>query len=692
MDAHQDLNSQFEKLAMALNTMLPSEEKIIPSKLSKDALVDMVKNVLRIKQVKYLLIFDNAETYAQVEKFIPCSHEQSDKHVLLTSRHANIWEKKVEIGKFKREESLYLIKNALLKENQEDAEKLANTLSDYPLGLTIAVAFIKSHPTTNINQYINLYLKKTLSKGASFVKASSVVLDSYSHDAQAALSISLKSIQESSPEALKTLFFMSLLNSKDIPEDYIDKWLTKTKSQTTTAEVIKEIYDQSLIEISSPFAEPRKDMMSEKGSFHSFSLHDLIHQLMNESIPMDEKKKLLEPAIDVMLEIFSGQSDVFAKKIIREPIHLLHAQKICENAKEVRYSSPQLIQIKICIFECLMGSFRDFEKAKLWIKDIEEDLKLEMDLDPYYEALFVINKGFLEVVFTNLKEAIHYMKQGLSILNSLDGYDEERLRVLTNLAQYYALNGETEIAEDFILQGAEIFKKSKSEVFNCLFLFGWSSVLVDQGKFEESIKVLDKAKAYPTLGINYPVVEHSILHRRADIFITLGKLEQARKLLEECEEKTKAFFQKRKSSTLANIYVIKSLLLIKQNNVTPQVFKYLIEALEIYNGTYNGAKKHRNQGRIHLALGKAHAANKNFEKALQTYLLSEEIYSDFLKEKKIDEVSDLYKELATLGVKMKDEELTHKYLKEHIHIFGLEHTRTKEIVQYLDARNLSVFN
>lgn len=63
IDAQQDIPSQFEKLAIALNYTLSEKEKINPSVLSKDALIDRVKDILRVKNITYLLVFDNAETY-----------------------------------------------------------------------------------------------------------------------------------------------------------------------------------------------------------------------------------------------------------------------------------------------------------------------------------------------------------------------------------------------------------------------------------------------------------------------------------------------------------------------------------------------------------------------------------------------------------------------------------------------------
>src|SRR3990167_5745408 len=659
-DAQQDIPSQFEKMAAALNHILPEKEKIILSTLSKDALVDRVKDILRVKNIPFLLIFDNAETYDQIEKYLPYTYQEPRKHVLLTSRYANIWTDKVEVRKFKRKDSIALIKQNLPKSNDADIENLAKTLSDYPLGLTLAIGFIKSAPTTTIQKYLSMHMKRTLKSGE---KPPSTLLDRYANDAQATLTLSLKFIEENSKDALKALLFMSLLNSKDIPETYIESWLKHTKSPLTADEAIKYIYDQSLIGVSETTEFNDKNGSQGVEQVHYLSIHDLIHQLINEKISLEEKKELIEVATNVMLDIFAGPSEVFTKKILIERIHLLHAQKLCENARKINYSSPQLLQLKICVFECLMGGVRDFEAARLCLEDIEHDLKAGHKIPLYYQALYNMNKGFFETTHPNVERAIYYMQRGLSILNNLKGYNEERLRALTNLAQYYSYLGKTNVAETLIERGKKIFERSTSEVFNCLFFHAWAFVLNDQGKFEDSLNVLKKVSQYSTLSINYPTVELFILYQKARALIKLNRLEDAHNTLTECEEKAKVFYQTRKDIYFAHISVLKTLLLINRNKEIRKSIENLKIALQTYKDFFHGNDKHSAQARAHFALGKAYANQKNYAKALQEFLLSDDVYNKILKEKKIDDVSELYKDLTLLGVKMKDEKIVHTYLK-----------------------------
>lgn len=685
IDAGQDIPSQFEKMALALNTFLPKAEEIIPSKLSKEALVDIVKNLLRAKKIRYLLIFDNPETYAEVEKFVPSIHYPSNKHVLLTSRNANIWLDKIEIGKFKREESLSMIKIAMPQGKKEDTIRLADTLSDYPLGLSLALSFIRSHPTVTIDKYIAMHFKRPLREGK---ETSGTLLDRYPKDALATLEISLKFIEEESKDSLRALYFMSLLNSKDIPESYVEMWLKKTKSSLMADDAIKHVYDQSLLGVSETAEFNANKKSTGQVRMHYLSIHDLIHQLINEKIPIEDKRKLIDSATEVMLAIFSGTVEEFTKKILEEPVHLLHAQKLCENAKKMGYTTPLLLRLKACIFQCLVAPLRNFENAKKYLQEIEQDMNSGLELEPYYKAIYKISKGALECIYNvNYDEAIHDMEEGLTLLDNFKDYHDGKLRAIANLAQYYTLRGEPDIAEDIINKGKSIFDNSQSEEYKTFFLWVWSLILNDKGKFEEALHVLDKAKGLPH---SFPVFEQGLLQQRTLCYIRLGKMKEASRTLKEYEKAIQEFFQGRGKMALGSIFEYKSMILLHQQKNISQVFDYLKQALELYKEFFRHDKKHRLQARAHIGLGKAYVTQDNFQSALEAYLMSDKIYDIVLKNKNIDDVSELYKEFMILGTKMKNEVIVSKYLKAHIQTFGHTHPRTKEMLLFLDREKLPV--
>jgi tetratricopeptide (TPR) repeat protein len=690
-DAQQDLPSQFEKLALALNTLLPKTEHIIPSKLSKEALVDMIKNLLRLKEIRYLLVFDNPETYAQVEKFIPIIHSPSGKHVVLTSRNANIGLDKIEIGRFKREDSLSMIKRVLSQEKKEEMIRLANTLGDYPLALSLALRFIASHPTVTVDNYIAMYFKRPLKEKE---EPSSPLLDSYPESGLGTLEISMRFIEKESKDSLQTLFFMSLLNSKDIPDSYIDLWLKKTKSSLPAIDAIKHVYGQSLMGVSeiAEFNDNKKLTGQEKmiERIHYLSIHDLIHQLINESIDPEAKKELIEKATTVMLDVFSGTAEEFVKKMLDEPVHLLHAQKLSENAKKIGYLSPNLLKLRVCIFQCLIAPVCNFEGAKLYLEEIEDNMKLGLELDPYYKALLKINKGFFECIYNvNYDEAIRNMTEGLTLLDPFKDYDDGKLRAIANLVQYYTLRGEIEKAEEFINKGKDIFDHSSAISYKSFYVWAWALLLTEKGNFEESLHVLNKAKGLPQL---FPSWEQGLLQQRIENYIKQGKLKEAKAILKKYEKVIQEFFQGRKNIALGNALFFKGSLLMREKKKNAEAFRYLKEALTVYKDFFRDDKKHRVQARAHLAMGKSYKIKADFENALKEFLLSKEIYDIVLKEKKIDDISDLYTELALLGTDLKDDGITHQYLTAHIDTFGLDHPRTEKILNHLDHLKLVIPN
>lgn len=273
-------------------------------------------------------------------------------------------------------------------------------------------------------------------------------------------------------------------------------------------------------------------------------------------------------------------------------------------------------------------------------------------------------------------------------MQSLKGFHEEKLRAITVIAQCHVLRGETIQTNSYVNMGKELFTKSKSAAYNSLYLVVSSLFLNDQTCFKDSLELLNKTDTYKNLRTDYPPVYHFVLYQKVETLIKLGRLKEAKETLDHFEDVVMKFFQKRTHANLANIYIFKNLISLAQHKLNDKAFDSFKEALKIYETLYHGKENHRNQARAHLTLGKAYIFKKDYTKALESYLLSEKIYNALLKGNKIDDVSDLYKELALLGISLKDDGLTHHYLKAHIDTFGQAHPRTQEILHMLDKNGL----
>ncbi len=135
----------------------------------------------------------------------------------------------------------------------------------------------------------------------------------------------------------------------DIPEPYIDQFLKKINAREKTAQVIKLLNDSGLVKTVTPYTGK-----GEKAPSH-FVLHELVHQLIRERIPVEEKKNLIATAAKIMLDILREPNKTLSATYYNDPIHLLHAEKLCQSAYEIQYfNNPDIVKLSARILRWLM--------------------------------------------------------------------------------------------------------------------------------------------------------------------------------------------------------------------------------------------------------------------------------------------------------------------------------------------------
>lgn len=125
---------------------------------------DIYKFFLNNPQRKPLFIFDNAEGYKDIKKFLP-GPSNNKPYVLITSRSKN-WDteedgkiEQLELKVFSEDEAKEFIIKSLGKNNllEEDIKALAKELGYLPLALKQATAYIKRNEGLSIKEYLNEY-------------------------------------------------------------------------------------------------------------------------------------------------------------------------------------------------------------------------------------------------------------------------------------------------------------------------------------------------------------------------------------------------------------------------------------------------------------------------------------------------------------------------------------------------------
>lgn len=96
------------------------------------------------------------------------------------------------------------------------------------------------------------------------------------------------------------------------------------------------------------------------------------------------------------------------------------------------------------------------------------------------------------------------------------------------------------------------------------------------------------------------------------------------------------------------------------------------------------------QGFTHVVLGEIYERKNKLQDALNEYKKAEDIYDHIYSTIEVDDMSYLYKNMAILGEKLRDDFITQTYFQLLLKHFGRDHFRTQQVVDYLETRNRQV--
>lgn len=151
--ANQYMKPQFEKFALEVISQIGLNLPRPINELGAEYLNRLVKEGIRQKNLKCLIIFDDAQTYPEIEEYILFSHDKNI-HTLITSKNGNFSETGIKIKPFSRENSLGYMELLLPEEPQSAKNLLAECLHDCPAALAQSIDYIKNYPGMTIEQYL----------------------------------------------------------------------------------------------------------------------------------------------------------------------------------------------------------------------------------------------------------------------------------------------------------------------------------------------------------------------------------------------------------------------------------------------------------------------------------------------------------------------------------------------------------
>ena len=456
--ANRYLKPQFEQFALMIAPIVGLDIKDSIKTIGHDHLIKMIKEAVRRKNLKSLIIFDDATSYKDIEPYILYSH-QNNIHTIVTTKNSNFSTKSLHIKPFKRDESLQFIRLSLNNETDDAQDHLASQLNDCPVALAVSVDYIKNYPGMNIIKYIKSYeANKSLPIFNVGSNKFGSLSDGYQKDLMAAVELNIRELKQQSAEAFRLLSLMYLLPHDTITLEFLTKWLKLRNYKTDVMKLLSLINQYSLIEMSPV----------NKNGRVTINMHELIQNSISKVLSTSEKRKLIDEASQILKEPFTGNTEKVAKLVLKDDSYLLQAIKLSQEADLIDYHIPNLAAIRVSALNIILGCIRDNETSNIIIKHLQKDIENKIQFTQEDELLYNANMALFSAVYSpDYEKAISYGLKAYSLATEI-GNIEEKVRVIANLIQHYVLIGNMQEAEKMVKEGEKYLSQSKSDVYNAV--------------------------------------------------------------------------------------------------------------------------------------------------------------------------------------------------------------------------------
>lgn len=686
-DAKKDLDFQMKELATHWNDYIVEDKKkfIDTKNLSLKQILEKLKNNLRAANLNFLLIFDDVDTANEIREYIPIFHNESKSDIIITSRNVYVWDNVIKLKPFNRNESIALLMRTLNNITIEEANKLADILYDYPLSLSQGASYIKLHSSVSIDEYVDSLQKKLSNLWKEEEKMKKNInqqinnsINEYPHTVEKAINISIDEVRTQSELAYKLLILSAFLNNKDIPEEFFFRY--KGKNSESIHEAISVLEQHSIIDKNtfSNVGVPRKD---------TYTMHEIIQNVILTNLTINEFKESLQEAIEMILIIMPNKIDFLVTFIKESPFYLNHLEKLKTNCSKAKIYNSKTMELNQRILEYYLPGERNFEKAELLIKDMEFIKSNSENLDiPLLLRFDSIKSALLEWRYYNVKGAIEELNNASRIALNLKQFPEERLMVFNRLVQLYIQTGDIENAEKYSDISEKVIKNAKESVGNQdTFYYARARIAIDKGNIKNALYNVRNAmeKTPQLLSDNLPftaklpvlLLEVEILNRGGNYKLAYDKVNFIIENLSKCIKDSKhVYFARVKTQVGRSCLGLKNIAKAKQE---------ALDSISIFQKASNYANS-RPQIAALMLLADVYIAEENYLEAQSILIEIEKIVKSTYTHYKIDDVSNLYKNLAKNSLRLNDMGLVQYYVNVHKDIFGSYDKHTIELIDELN--------
>jgi tetratricopeptide (TPR) repeat protein len=243
---------------------------------------------------RWLLVFDNAQDPADVSGWLP----GGSGHVLITSRERG-WSNlaaQVEVSELARSESMAILRGPVPTISEADADRLAEKLSDLPLGLIQAAGFMASTgmPAREYLDMLQTRPEQLLAEGTP---------RPYSQSLAAVIGITADELWQEDPSAAQLVELCAFFAADPIPEELF-----------TSVSVLSKLPAELAAQVSDPLAWRRTLGHLTRRSLARIAgrglvMHQLTQAILRDHIPSDRRREVQRTAKALLVASSPGHPD-----------------------------------------------------------------------------------------------------------------------------------------------------------------------------------------------------------------------------------------------------------------------------------------------------------------------------------------------------------------------------------------------
>lgn len=688
-DLSKDMGVQYESLFKAImyNSKFNQYIDVDANKISPDAKLKYVNNVLRKAGMSWLLVFDNCNDEDTLGKIIPEIHNYKNKHVLITTRlNINDKNRSIKVGNFLNKDAINFLKQNLGNLKEGDFQLLAATLHRYPLQLCHAVKYM-SAAHLSPKEYIVIY-KENHSKilQDSFINNKNGPNDYYKDTVFSVLESSLKNLKTKNKGAYGSLLELSLMGTK-ISQDMFESIIKNNGlNNALVRKTLQILEDSFLVEI------------SQEGLDKYVSLHDVVkdYLIYHINLDTDTKKIILGNLVSVINKQISDEIFNKFNLLDKERQNIVVAANVLSQFFDVGEVDNNSVQLAIKVMKAnnilfsKYAKYSDYQKIaeKVFMVVTKEMSKAKRVPELYMELIFA------DFLYDNRHIRTNYEK---FFLKSIKEANEDKTRqffAYTQASQYYLFMRDLTKAHECILKAERALKYSRNLSEKLQFYYTYSWLLLELRKLEEGMKKLEEYKTFIDTYYIKGIVKLYYLNLKGKYLYLNGDKKKALAISVESIKLANTYYQNTNNNISGEGLVTQAQIALDDND-TAKATQLLREAGSVLSNLFGGESIDLTQAFIKTLLGEVSLKKQNFNQAIDDFARAENYYKKIKLSDSIESEEELrlYKNLAKIWYLRQDYEKSKYYFKKLVSYKGFDHEHVYSLLaefgdKYLDQEKL----